>query len=233
MVKQTLDAMVDGGKATAAPPLGPALGPLGLNIKQVIDEINRKTVSFNGMQVPIKLVADTDTKEFTVSVGTPPTSALIKSECKLEKGAANAKLEKVADLRIEQVIKISKMKEDDMMGKTLKDKIKEVIGTCRSMGILVEGKEPSIITEEINKGIYDSKIASGKTELTKEELKILEEERKKLQEDLKLKQAEWEKKANAILKELEGKTSKEIKTRMIADGIPTTVIDKLLPKDKK
>src|SRR3989338_6673129 len=131
MAKQTVDALVPGGKATAAPPLCPALGPLGVNIGQVIVEINKKTSSFKGMQVPVKVIVDTDTKEFTVSVGTPPASALIKQE---------AGLEKVADIKIEQAIKVSKMKQDSLLGKTTKERVKEIIGTCQSMGILVEGK---------------------------------------------------------------------------------------------
>ena len=61
MAKQTVEAMVEGGKATAAPPLGPALGPLGVNIGQVIQEINKKTGAFKGIQVPIKIIVDEDT----------------------------------------------------------------------------------------------------------------------------------------------------------------------------
>src|SRR3989338_7878119 len=130
MAKQTVDALVPGGKATAAPPLGPALGPLGVNIGQVIVEINKKTSSFKGMQVPVKVIVDTDTKEFTVSVGTPPASALIKQEAGLEKGSSNPLFEKVADIKIEQAIKVSKMKQDSILGKTTKERVKEIIGTC-------------------------------------------------------------------------------------------------------
>jgi len=79
MPKQTVDAMVEGGKATAAPPLGPALGPLGVNIGQVISEINKKTADFKGVQVPVKIIVDED-KNVTITVGTPPASALIKQE---------------------------------------------------------------------------------------------------------------------------------------------------------
>ena len=80
MASQTVEALVEGGKASAAPPLGPALGPLGVNIGQVISAINQKTDSFKGMQVPIKVIVDTSTKKFEITVGTPPAAALIKKE---------------------------------------------------------------------------------------------------------------------------------------------------------
>ena len=110
MPKETVEVYVEGGKATAAPPLGPALGPMGVNIGQVVAEINRKTAEFKAMQVPVKVIVDSDTKKFDVTVGTPPASALIKKEAGIEKGAGNPLTDKVADLKIEQVIKISKMK---------------------------------------------------------------------------------------------------------------------------
>src|SRR3989338_5160820 len=137
MAKQTVETLVEAGKATAAPPLGPALGPTGVNIGQVVMEINKKTAEMKGMQVPVKVVVDTATKEFSIEVGTPPAAALIKKEAGVEKGAGNPLADKIADLAIEQVIKIAKIKEGDLLGKTLKSRIKEVVGTCNSMGILV------------------------------------------------------------------------------------------------
>lgn len=233
MAKETIDIMIAGGKATAAPPLGPALGPMGVNIKSVVDEINRKTGSFNGMQVPVKVIIDTEHKTFEISVGTPPASALIKKECNLEKAASNAKLEKVADLRIEQIIKISKMKEDNLQGKTMKERVKEIAGSCQSMGILIEGKPAHDAILDIDAGIFDAKIASGKTELTAEELRALDEEKKRLHEEHKQKMAEFEVRANAMLKEMEGKTNKEIRNKMAEIGIPLSIIDKVAPKEAK
>ena len=108
MAKETVDVLIEGGKATAAPPLGPALGPKGVNIGEVVGKINEMTSEFKGMQVPVKVIIDTDTKGFEIKVGTPPASALIKKEAGVAKGAGNPKTEKVADLKIEQIIKISK-----------------------------------------------------------------------------------------------------------------------------
>lgn len=229
MATQTIEAMVAGGKASAAPPLGPALGPLGVNIGQVIAEINKKTESFAGMQVPIKVKVDESSKEFSISVGTPPASALIKKEAGIEKGAGNPKMDKVADLAIEQVIKISKMKEDNLLGKDNFARVKEIIGACDSMGVLVEGKQAREVIKEINRGKYKKEIEIGKTELTQEEKKALEEEKKRLQEEMEKRKAEFEAKAKSIVDGMAGKPRSEIKAALIEAGIPTLMIEALLP----
>jgi len=229
MATQTVESMVAGGKASAAPPLGPALGPLGVNIGQVIADINKKTAAFNGMQVPVKVKVDTDTKKFEIEVGTPPSSALILKESSIEKGSGNPLQDKVADLKIEQIIKISKMKEDNLMGKTLKEKVKEVIGTCNSMGIMVEGKQASDVIKEINKGAFAKEIAEEKTELTAEELKQLEAERKKLAAEVEQRKAEYMATAKEIIDSMPGKARGEIKVKLVEAGIPTLIINELLP----
>ncbi len=158
MAKQSVEALIQGGKATAAPPLGPALGPLGVNIGQVVAEINKKTAAFNGMQVPVTVTVDTDTKEFTITVGTPPASALIKQEAGLKKGSGKPNADFVADLTIDQVIKIAKMKEDALMGKDLKQKVKEIMGTCQSMGVTIEGMKAPEAIKAVNEGKFDDKL---------------------------------------------------------------------------
>jgi len=232
MAEQKIDVLIQGGKATAAPPLGPALGPLGVNIGEIVGAINEKTKSFAGMQVPVTVSVDSETKKYSIKVGTPPASALIKKEAGVEKGASNPLTEKVADIKIEQVIKIAKMKEDDTLGKDTKQKVKEIMGTCQSMGILVEGVPAHDAIDQVNQGKFDGPIKSGKTELSAEELKALEEEKKKLQEELKEKRAEYEAKAKAILKDLEGKTASAIKKRMVEEGIPDPIIHEFAPADE-
>ena len=229
MATQTVEALVEGGKATAAPPLGPQLGPLGVNIGQIVAEINKKTIAFNGMQVPIKIKVDSDTKAFEISIGTPPASGLIKKEANLEKGSGKAKHEMVADILIEQVIKIAKMKETATLGKSLKEKVKEVVGTCQSMGILVEGKPAKETLRDIEAGKFDEEIRLEKTELTTEELAKLEEEKKKLAEELARRKAEFEKVAKAIIAEMTGKPRGETKAKLVQAGIPDEMIKELLP----
>lgn len=140
MGKQTIKAMVEGGKATPAPPLGPALSPLKVDVKKIIETINQKTKELAGMQVPVKITINED-KSFDVEVGTPPVSALIKSEIKLEKGGGEAGVKRVGDLTREQVRKIAKMK----FGAETPQHLSQVEGTARSMGVSV-GK--GMITED-------------------------------------------------------------------------------------
>lgn len=233
MAKQTVEVLIEGGKATAAPPLGPALGPLGVNIGLVITEINKKTADMKGMQVPVKVSVDTATKEFNIEVGTPPAAALIKKEAGVEKGAGNPLREKVADLLIEQIIKIAKIKESNLLGKDLKNKVREVIGTCQSMGILVEGMPAQDALKAIAEGKFDAKIKAGRTELTAEELKHIQEEKIRLQKELERQKAEFETRAKELVKAHEGKEPKKIRTALLEAGIPIKIVDELVPPEAK
>lgn len=154
---ETIEALVEGGKATAGPPLGPALGPLGVNIMEIINSINDKTKQFDGMKVPVKVIVDPKTKSYEIEVGTPPAASLILEELGAEKGSGAPSTHKIGDLKIDQAIKVAKMKHDNLLGKKLKQKTKEVIGTCVSLGVTVEGKKPQEIQKEIDEGKYDSK----------------------------------------------------------------------------
>ncbi len=231
MAKQSIEALVEGGKASAAPPLGPALGPLGVNIGQVVAAINEKTASFKGMQVPVTVIVDEDTKEFEIEVGTPPASALIKKEAGIEKGAGNPLADKVADLKIEQIIKISKMKEDALLGKDLKMKCREIVGTCQSMGILVEGVPGPEALKLIEEGKFDKQISEEKTELSAEELKELEEEKKKLQEEIAKNRAKYESQAKELIAQMPGKENREIRKKLKEEKIPDAIINELAPEE--
>lgn len=231
MADQIIKVLVEGGKATAAPPLGPALGPLGVNIGQVVADINKKTASFSGMQVPVKVIVNPSTKKHNIEVGTPPASALIKKEAGIEKGSGNPLADKVADILIEQIIKIAKMKEDALLGKTLKEKVKEIVGTCNSMGVLVEGKQASETIKDINTGKFDKEIKAEKTELTAEEKAKLEEEKQKLAEEMVKRKAEFEAKAKEIIASMAGQERGAIKAKLKEANIPDAMIKELLPAE--
>jgi large subunit ribosomal protein L11 len=156
---EKLQVLVDGGKATPGPPLGPALGPLGVNIVEILKAINEKTKSFEGMKVPVTLLVDPKTKGFSIEVGTPPTSALIVKELKVEKGSGDAGKTRVGNLSLNQAIKVANMKADAMLAKTLKARVLEVVGTCVSMGVTVDGKSAKDASKEIQAGKYDKQLA--------------------------------------------------------------------------
>ena len=148
----TVEALVDGGKASAGPPLGPALGPKGVNIGQIIAAINDKTKAFAGMKVPVKILIKDD-KSFEIKVGTPPMSALIKGELGLEKGSSNARTDKVGNLTIEQLKKIVAMKQDDLLGATPEACACEVAGNCVSLGVTIDGKDAKVFTKDVKAGV--------------------------------------------------------------------------------
>lgn len=153
-----IEALVSGGQATPGPPLGPALGPLGVNIKAIIEKINEETKAFNGMQVPVKVIID-DKKEFTITVGTPPTSALIMKEAGIEKGTGTPSTETVANLTLEQAVNVARMKKSNTFAKSLKGAVKSVVGSCLSLGVTFEGLKSKEAIEAIESGKFDDGLA--------------------------------------------------------------------------
>lgn len=136
------------------------MGPMGVNVVQVVAKINEKTKSFEGMKVPVKVIIDSKTKTFEVKVGTPPTSALLVKELGIEKGSGAPNKDKVGSITIDQAIKVSEMKKDSLMGKNLKMRVLEVIGVCVSSGINVEGKDAKTMQKEIKEGKWDAKLGA-------------------------------------------------------------------------
>jgi large subunit ribosomal protein L11 len=153
--KKSISALVTGGEASAGPPLGPALGPMGVNVLQVVNTINDKTKDFSGMKVPVKVEVDPDTKRFTVDVGVPPTAALINKEAGVTKGSGAAGTTFVGSISMESAIKIAKMKIDSSYAYDVRNTVKEVIGTCVSLGMQVENKPAREIYADIGAGKYD------------------------------------------------------------------------------
>jgi large subunit ribosomal protein L11 len=158
---ETVDVLVEGGQATAGPPIGPALGPLGLNIMEVVKAINDRTKGFAGMKVPVKIIVDPKTRGFRLEVGTPPASALILKEAGAAKGSGDPKKTRIGNLTLRQAIKVAEMKSGDLLGASLKKRVKEVVGTCVSMGVTVEGKDPKEVLVEIDEGKYDAQLVKG------------------------------------------------------------------------
>jgi large subunit ribosomal protein L11 len=157
-MKATVKALVDGGKATPGPPLGPALGPFGVNVGQIVAKINEKTTAFEGMKVPVKVIIDKKTKQFDIEVGSPPVSALIRKELGLEKGAKTAGKEVVGNLTFAKAVELAKMKLGVMMAKGLKAAVKEVLGTCVSMGVTIDGKDAREVQREMDEGKHDEEL---------------------------------------------------------------------------
>ncbi|HZB17435.1 MAG TPA: 50S ribosomal protein L11 [Nitrososphaeraceae archaeon] len=153
--KKSVSALVSGGEASAGPPLGPALGPMGVNVLQVVNMINDKTKDFPGMKVPVKVEVDSESKKFTVEVGIPPTAALVSKEAGITKGSGTAGTNFAGNITMASAVKIAKMKIDNSYAKDLKSAVKEVIGSCVSSGVKVEEKPAKEVFSDISAGKYD------------------------------------------------------------------------------
>lgn len=153
--KRVVELVVSGGQATAGPPIGPAIGPLGVNVVAVVNKINELTRDYVGMKVPVKVIIDPETKMFEIEIGIPTTAALIVKEAGIQKGSGKPNTEKIGNLSIAQVIKIAQIKRSKLLAKNLKAAVKEIIGSCVSMGVTVDGKDPKVILKEIDAGKYD------------------------------------------------------------------------------
>ncbi len=222
MSKKTVDLMIEGGKATAGAQMGQSFGPLGVNIPNIINEINKKTAEFKGMKLPVKVVVETNDKSFELEIGTPPVSELIKKESGIQKGSGESKLTKVGNLAMEQVIKIARMKRDSMLVNNLKSAVKNVVGSCGTLGVLVESKGMQEVNQDIDNGLFDDLINKGVTEVNEEKRKKLKESLEEVQTQLEkekaLKAAEEAKKEEAKVEVKEEGKEAEVKKEEKAEG---------------
>jgi large subunit ribosomal protein L11 len=189
--------MIEGGKASVGPQMGQSLAPLGVNLQDIINQINEKTASFNGMKVPVKIIVETEDKSFELEIGTPPVSELIKKEIGVDKGSGVPNKNKVGNLSMEQIVKIAQMKQDSLLFNNFKSAVKSIIGSCNSAGVLVESKFAPEVNKEIEEGKYDDIINNQKTEPSEERKAQLQKELKTIQAEIKkeIEREEAEKKA--------------------------------------
>ena len=135
-ISNIIKLQIEAGKATPAPPVGPALGGTGINIMQFVKEFNDKTAKEAGMIIPIVLTVYKD-KSFTFITKEPPMAVLIKKAAKIEKASGKPNREKVATITKVQVEEIAKQKMPDLNAASLEAAMSMVEGTARSMGVLI------------------------------------------------------------------------------------------------
>ena len=196
--------LVEGGSMTPGPTVAQQLGPKGINIGDVISQVNEATKQFKGVTVPVHLDVDTASKSFKIKVLSPPTSELIKKELVIEKASSERLKTSVGNLAIEQVIAVAKAKHQNMLSKEFISTLKSVIGTCMALGVLIENKDPKDVLEEIKSGKYKSEIESQKTEL---------DPKKKKKLDLYFKKVQKEQAATKAAEEAEKAAAEEAKAK--------------------
>jgi len=211
-----IKVMVEGGKASASPAMSQSLGPMKINIQDVLAKINEKTKDFQGVKVPVEIDVNEKTKEYEITVGSPPASELVKKETGVEKGSGTPDKIKVGNIAIEQLIKVAKMKSTGMFVNDLKASIKTVAGSCNSLGILIEGKNSSEFNKLLDEGKYDKDINEGKTEISAEKKKELEVQLKEVQDRLTAMFAK--KKAAEEKEKKEEEKKEEVKEGEVKEG---------------
>ena len=136
-IGNVIKLQIPAGKASPAPPVGPALGASGVNIMQFVKEFNDRTANLNGTVVPVVITVYKD-KSFEFITKEPPMAVLIKKAAKIEKASGKPNKEKVAKLTKAQVEEIAKQKMPDLNAASLEAAMSMVAGTARSMGVVVE-----------------------------------------------------------------------------------------------
>ena len=167
--------IVEGGKMQPGPAVAQQLGPMGINLGKVIEDVNKETIGFKGIKVPVELDVNPKSKKYEIKVFSPPVSELIKKEMSLDKGSGEALKIKVGNIAFETLVGIAKTKMPGLLAKDLKSGVKLVVGSCVSMGVLIDSKEPKKIEKEIDEGKYDNEIKNEITEPSAEKLKELED----------------------------------------------------------
>jgi len=157
MVERTFNFIVNGGEATGGPPIGPALGPLGVNIMAIVNKINEETAEYRGVPVPVDVTIDTDTREFSVRVGMLSTFALITQSLGIQKGSQTPNTDFVGDLAFDQV----RRKRDGLFAASLKAAVREIVGSCQSMGVTIDGQPAREVQALIGSGEYDPRLAEA------------------------------------------------------------------------
>ena len=156
---ETIEVLVPGGQADPGPPLGPELGPTPVDVQAVVQEINDKTAAFDGTEVPVTVTYE-ENGSFEIEVGVPPTAELVKDKAGFETGSGEPHEEFVADLSVEQIKQIAEQKHPDLLSYDLKNAAKEVVGTCVSLGVTIDGENPREFKQRIDDGEYDEVFAA-------------------------------------------------------------------------
>lgn len=159
---ETIEVLVPGGQATPGPPLGPELGPTNVDVQAVVQQINDETSAFDGTEVPVTIEYEED-GSFTIEVGVPPTAALIKDEAGFETGSGEPQSDFVADLSIDQVQRIAEQKHSDLLSYDIKNAVKEVGGTCVTLGVTIEGEDARTFAKRVDEGDFDDVLAEAPT----------------------------------------------------------------------
>ncbi len=206
--------IVDGGKMAPGPAVAQQIGPMGINLGKVISDVNEATKSFAGMKVPVELDVDPKTKTYKITVSSPPVAELIKKEIAAEKGSGEPGKYKVGNIPFERIVSIAKTKLPNLLAKDLRSGIRLVVGTCVSLGVLIDNKTAKEVEKDIESGVYNNEIKNEITEVS-------EDKKKKLAEFFAVLKAKQEKEKKALE---EAKAAEEAAKAAAAAAVPGAAV---------
>jgi large subunit ribosomal protein L11 len=220
--------IVEGGDMKPGPAVAQQLGPMGVNLGKVISDVNTATSGFKGLKVPVEIDVNAKTKEFSIEVLSPPVSELIKKELGIEKGSGKQAEFKAGNIAFERLVDIARTKMPGLLAKDLKKAIKLVVGSCVSLGVLIDNKEAKEIETDIDSGVYDKEIKEEITQPSEDKKKKLEEffaevkaQQEKRQREIEAaKAAEEAAKAEAVAEGTEGAEGAEAAKEGAAAPVP-------------
>ncbi len=147
-----------GGKLAENPQLD-QLEKIGLNIEELIEKINKKTEIYKDFDITVRIVVDEDTKEYDIEIKPPSTTSILLSKVGAREPSGDPAHKKIGDLSMEDIIEVALMKKPVLNTKSLRSAVKVIIGSARSIGITIEGKDGKQVTREVDEGLYDEIIA--------------------------------------------------------------------------
>ncbi len=161
---KVIKIQVEGGKASSAPPLGPAIAETGLNVAEVVERINKLTEIYKGLTVTVKIIVDLDSKNYEIALELPTVTSMLLSMAKASEPSGDPMHKKIGNISIEDVIKIALLKKPELTAKSLKAAVKTILGSARSIGLTVDGKDPKDVAKEVEQGKYDEILSKYESE---------------------------------------------------------------------
>ncbi len=167
MAIRVVNVKVRGGQAKPEPPLSDIAKKLGLDVNKLVEDINKATERYKEFEVQVKIIIDEDTKEYEIEVKPPTTTELLLKAVGAKEPSGDPMHKKIGDLPFEKIVEIAILKKPSLNAKTLKAAVKTIIGSARSIGITVDGKDGKVVTREVEDGVYDAVLAKYEEEWEK------------------------------------------------------------------
>ena len=164
MAIRVVNVKVRGGQAKPEPPISDIASKLGLDVNALVDAINKATERYKDFEVQVKIIIDEETKEFDIEVKPPTTTELLLKAVGAKEPSGDPMHKKIGDLPFEKIVEIAILKKPSLNAKTLKAAVKTIIGSARSIGITIDGKDGKQVTKEVEDGIYDAMLAKYEEE---------------------------------------------------------------------